>query len=877
MKRPVVLILITLLLQPLFFAGVSLADTMGVFGPNQYERTTGSPDAFMESFIATPGSGILVIQNGEENGAGRISSAVILVNGEQVLGPNDFNQQVFQMEVPLVLTGDNVISIELKGKSGSYLTIRVEREGEPAPAVTFGATPETIGAGESCTLEWEALGAGSVTIDQGIGAVGSSGSITVSPTETTTYTITASGTGGTTTADVTVTVLSPVPTVTLSALPQTIAQGEPAVLSWTSANAGTCSIDNGIGTVDTNGSLNITPTETTTYTITASGAGGAATADITVTVVSSEPTVTLSALPRTITQAESAVLSWTSANAGTCSIDNGIGTVDTNGSLNITPTETTTYTITASGAGGAATADITVTVVSSEPTVTLSALPQTITQGESAVLSWSAANAAGCNIEPDIGAVTAEGSVTATPSATTTYTLTAEGPGGTATDAVTVTVVHPVPTVSLAAAPQSIIGGESAELSWSSTHAETLTLDQGIGTVALEGRVTVTPTETVTYTVTAGGPGGTVTASATITVIQPPTASIEASPGTIRPGESAELAWSTTFADTCWIEPEVGSVEPGGTVSVFPETTTTYTLSATGQGGTVAATVTVVVESRITLTITEPSMGGFIERRDIPVLGTFENSSGDETGIMVNGVKAWVFGNSFAANHVPLMEGDNTLTVTAVDTSGNSATSTLDLYVETSEVHITLNADMESGVSPLTATLSVHAPFSFTTPSFSYSGPGQVEFLAPTDDGRYPVKITEPGIYTFTVNAADGSGNPHVDTLALMVMAREELDTRLRAKWEGLKSALIAGYIEKALTHHHGRHHEKYDAIYRALGSDLPSLALQMKEISPVVFTEGRAKYRVHQDHNIDGQIVTVTYYVYFSKDENGLWKLEKY
>jgi hypothetical protein len=45
-----------------------------------------------------------------------------------------------------------------------------------------------------------------------------------------------------------------------------------------------------------------------------------------------------------------------------------------------------------------------------------------------------------------------------------------------------------------------------------------------------------------------------------------------------------------------------------------------------------------------------------------------------------------------------------------------------------------------------------------------------------------------------------------------------------------------------------------------------------------MIFAKGdRAKYRVKRDHNIGGQTVTITYYIYFSTDGNGLWKVEKY
>lgn len=63
------------------------------------------------------------------------------------------------------------------------------------------------------------------------------------------------------------------------------------------------------------------------------------------------------------------------------------------------------------------------------PTATLAANPAVIEQGQSATLTWQTNNATDINID-GIGTVMASGSSTVTPSASTTYTLTAKGPGG---------------------------------------------------------------------------------------------------------------------------------------------------------------------------------------------------------------------------------------------------------------------------------------------------------------------------------------------------------------------------------------------------------------------------------------------------------------
>ena len=65
-----------------------------------------------------------------------------------------------------------------------------------------------------------------------------------------------------------------------------------------------------------------------------------------------------------------------------------------------------------------------------QPTVTLSADPTSISKGDSSTLSWTSINATQLTIAPEVGTVTAEGSTKVTPADSTTYTITASGPGG---------------------------------------------------------------------------------------------------------------------------------------------------------------------------------------------------------------------------------------------------------------------------------------------------------------------------------------------------------------------------------------------------------------------------------------------------------------
>ena len=75
----------------------------------------------------------------------------------------------------------------------------------------------------------------------------------------------------------------------------------------------------------------------------------------------------------------------------------------------------------------------------------------------------------------------------------------------------------PTPTASLTATPADIQQGQSTQLSWSTSNANSITIS-GLGTVSASGTHTVNPSDSTTYELVAKGPGGSADASARVTV-----------------------------------------------------------------------------------------------------------------------------------------------------------------------------------------------------------------------------------------------------------------------------------------------------------------------------------------------------------------------
>ena len=75
------------------------------------------------------------------------------------------------------------------------------------------------------------------------------------------------------------------PTISLSADSASLEQGSCTRLTWSTTNASSASIDQGLGSVELRGSRQVCPTSTTRYTLTATGEGGSRTEATTVSVI----------------------------------------------------------------------------------------------------------------------------------------------------------------------------------------------------------------------------------------------------------------------------------------------------------------------------------------------------------------------------------------------------------------------------------------------------------------------------------------------------------------------------------------------------------------------------------------------------------------
>jgi hypothetical protein len=179
-------------------------------------------------------------------------------------------------------------------------------------------------------------------------------------------------------------------------------------------------------------------------------------------------------------------------------------------------------------------------------------------------------------------------------SASKTFTLEARGAGGSTVQSLEVKVeTTPPPTIpSFTATPDTLpFGGGQVSLAWTSTDATSLVLD-GVD-VTGQSSVTRNVSTSRTFTLSATGISGTVQKTVGVFVQDAPPviANFSATPDTLESG-MVTLAWDVLGASSLSISPNVGTVT-GSSVQVAVDKNTTFTLTASNNGGNDSKTVSV--------------------------------------------------------------------------------------------------------------------------------------------------------------------------------------------------------------------------------------------------------------------------------------------
>jgi hypothetical protein len=449
----------------------------------------------------------------------------------------------------------------------------------PAPVANAGSDVAICAGGST------ALSASGGTTYSWLPATGLSSTTVANPTATpaatTSYTVTVSN-GTCSATDVVVVTVN---TVVTSAGPDvTICTGGSTTLAASGATTYSWSPATGLSST-TSASPVASPATTTTYTVTGTTGSCSSTDVITVTVVS--PPTANAGSDATICLGSSTTLAATGGTSYSWSPAAGLSsTTIANPVAN--PTTTTTYTVTVSNGTCSSTDMVTVTV---NPGPTANAGSDvSICAGGSTTLTASGGTSYAWSPATGLSSATIANPV-ATPTATTSYTVTVTSAGCSATDIVVVTVNS---VTASAGSDVSICSGASTTLTASGGTSYSWSPAAGLSSATIANPV-ANPTTTTTYTVTVSNGTCSATDFVTVTVNASPVANAGAD-ATICTGSSTTLS-ASGGGSYSW-SPATGLSNPSIANPVAnPGTTTSYTVTVSN--GTCSSTdvVDVIVVS----------------------------------------------------------------------------------------------------------------------------------------------------------------------------------------------------------------------------------------------------------------------------------------
>ncbi len=482
--------------------------------------------------------------------------------------------------------GTETVQLIVNTSSCSSDTLLININDYTAVSVNINSPP-AVCVGDSALLSTTVLN-GSVPFSYAWSTGDTLSSIKEKISGATTYSVTVTDYCGVSDSDTATVAVNSLPTVTATALTDTVCSGD--TTSLFAGGASTFQWWPGASLSSTSGSHVIaSPLTATIYNVEGTDTNGCKdTAQVSVNVISS-PSVSASVSNPDICSGASTAITASGALSYQWSPSAGLNQT-TGSSVSATPSNTVTYTVTGTSANGCTDTALAVVTVHPLPNLSVSPPNPSVCIGASKTLTASGAQTYSWNPSTYLNTTTGS-TVISTPTATTSYVLTGTDNWGCVnTDTFTVTV-HSLPNVTVSPFDTSICDNSSLVINaggaftYQWTPSSTLSSSTGAS-------VTGSPNTTTTYTVVGTDVNG-CKDTATAHIVVSPSPVLTPSNQTICAGDAATITASATLGGTTYLW-NTGAT--GSAITVTPLSTSNYSVTATdtnGCTGSGQATVTV--------------------------------------------------------------------------------------------------------------------------------------------------------------------------------------------------------------------------------------------------------------------------------------------
>lgn len=388
-----------------------------------------------------------------------------------------------------------------------------------------------------------------------------------------------------------------------------------------------------------------------------------------------------------------------------------------------------------------------------DPQVTgdITLTPTTINRGESSNIIWNYTYADEINIE-DVGTYhSLTGSQSVNPTESTVYTVLIKSGDKSKTETLNLTVIQPDQNIAFSADSYRIGYGASTNLNWNVSNAQSVSIDNGVGSQSLSGLYKVTPNADTTYTLLAKGFTGISDKSQSVNIIVVPDATInsfDVNKEKISVGDTSIFTWAVINAESVTLNGESVDKSTGTKPVVFSTAGTfSYKLQTTSLSGLTAysSTKTINVYNK-------------------PVITTFTVNGNETVDVSPSADLKFAWAATSASSYTldnSAVTGNNK-TLTAGATTGSKVYTLAALNEANSSIskQVTVNVIGDPVLNAITAPSPVFSNAPFT---LSWTGTGSSKYTIKSNNGSSGVSTSETDIGTATTQTVTPTSSGSFD------------------------------------------------------------------------------------------------------------------
>lgn len=277
--------------------------------------------------------------------------------------------------------------------------------------------------------------------------------------------------------------------------------------------------------------------------------------------------------------------------------------------------------------------------------------------------------------------------------------------------------------------------------------------------------------------------------------------------------------------------------------------------------------------SPVSIHIDYPQGGSSVSKDSTVVFGTFEGPI--NSGVTVNGRMAFIIGNKFFVNDVPLRSGENEIIANLSTFGGSRKTGDVVIVYGSQQQNTRFSIDGDQGVVPLDTTFEISSINNTTIESIEvdFEGDGTFDSIQTGKEVSISNTYENAGLYQAGVRITDSSGNITEYNAFIYALTAEEADEKVLNIYHSMLSELRNGNVDSAVNFFTPDKRLMYKEYFNSLLPDeIAAVADGLANIQASRVSVDIAEFTVLKEVNGEQQ----AFFIYLIRMSDGSWFIEE-